>query len=231
MKGYAYGFQGGDVLELGARTLGAYAEVGVLRGMQVQVELPYVWSSNQWEGSAVTIQTSGIGSSRFGIGARPPKVNAPISLHVFGRFPPPGEMPVTALQPQLGEPQVDIDVVGAAGLSAPMGKHRMWALAEPGWRHRTTWTPWTERAAVDGDDFFYRAQLGSTPRWGDRDLGWVEVHANGSAGTRSWHQVGGGIAIAVTGGLHAEVGADATYAAGPGSVTGWAWTAGISHKR
>jgi hypothetical protein len=232
-KIYSAGFSGGNAYELDTTSLGLYTEVGVLKGLQVQVEVPYVWSKSGLEDASFKYATDGVGPLRAGIGVRPPGVKIPVSLSVFGRFPMSSQVTALPLLPQLGEPQVDVEVVGAGGGSAPLGTQRMWGSAEVGWRHRTEWTPWPDTEAVDGDEMLYRGQLGLLPVARGRQLGWVELHLAGAAGhqLRSLHQWGGSIAIAITKGLHAEIGGDHTYAGGPATITGFGWNAGISHVR
>jgi hypothetical protein len=226
-------FDGGDAYELATTSLGLYTEVGLLKGLQVQAEVPYVWAKSGLEESTLRFETNGVGPLRVGVGVRPPGMTIPVSLSVFGRFPMSSHVSAVPLQPQLGEPQVDLEVIGAGGGSVPVGPHSFWASGEGGWRHRTEWTPWPDTDAVQGDEMTYRAQAGLQPKAGDRTLGWVELHGAGAIGqaNRAWHQWGGSVSVAVAAGLHAEIGVDHTYAGGPATLTGLGWSAGISHVR
>ena len=87
VKAYTARFEGGNAYELEATSLGLYTEIGVLKGLQVQVEVPYVWSAGGFEDQSFKLATDGVGPLRAGIGIRPPGVKIPVSLSVFGRFP------------------------------------------------------------------------------------------------------------------------------------------------
>jgi hypothetical protein len=231
VKLYGARFEGGSAVELETTSVGMYSEVGIVRGLQLQAEMPYISARSRMEGSSLTWGRDAFGPARVGFGVRPPGLHVPVSLHVLGRFPTSSSVSAAPLQPQLGEPQVDLEVIGAGGGSAPIGSQWTWALAEAGWRHRTDWAPWPDTEPVDGDDLLYRAQLGLLPVVESRALGWVELHAAGAFGNaeRSTHQWGGSVAVAVAHGLHVELGGDHTYAGG--TVHGVSLNAGLSHVR
>lgn len=231
LKVYGARFAGGRSVELRTQSLGMYSEVGLVRGVQLQAELAYISATSGLEDSALRLGRDAFGPARVGFGVKPPGVRVPVSLHVLGRFPLSSSVSAAPLQPQLGEPQVDLEVIGAGGGSVPIGSQWTWGLAELGWRHRTGWTPWPDTEPVQGDDLLYRTQIGLSPQVASRKVGWVELHAAGAFGDpdRSTHQRGGSVAAAIAHGLQVEVGGDHTYEGG--AVHGVSVNAGLSHVR
>ena len=125
----------------------------------------------------------------------------------------------------------------STGTGIALGPVRGWASGELGYRHRTEWwmgdSSAPERELADG--LLWMAQLGWSPRWGERELGWLFLQADGVTSsaddlvTRRLVQVGGGLGARVWSGLALELGlAEVVWAeaAAPGRSlsAGASWT-------
>jgi hypothetical protein len=218
-----------QALEYRAHTLGLYGEVGVTRGVQVVGSLPFSWVHNRFSGSSLRYRDAGWGQGQLGLGVRPPRVELPMSLHVVSRLPLYG--PPAALDPAMGNGQVDVDTIGAIGASPRVGATRLWTSAELGVRVRTGWVPREDPAPADPrDGGLYRLQLGILPEAGSRDLGWASLEAAGEVGARATQQVACSVATRVGAGLNIELGASWLWAARE-DTTGWGASFGLSHIR
>lgn len=201
-----------------------YGERGLLPHTELLFELPYVSCSNRFGDSALSYRTQGFGTARAGLGFSPAR-SLPLALHALVRLPlaaPEG----TPLHPPLSDSQIDLDLLLSVGGSLPIRSHRAWGIAELGIRDRTDLRP-VAGIGYPGAEILYRGQLGLLPS----DLGWLQVEALGQEdlrGGRALHRLGGGLAVRLARGLHAEVGSYRTYAA-RGALPGWAMSVGLSH--
>jgi hypothetical protein len=215
------------------RAASVYAEVGLVRRLQLVAELPWITASNRFPGSALAWTSSGLGSLRAGFGLAPwPGV--PVSASAIGRFPLHGHPSALGFAPPLGEEQVDVDLVLAAGASPPLGAQRAWGLLEVGWRERTRLTFARGPRVADFDDAaLLRAQLGLVPVLAGRDLGWLFAEADAVVGVgdpRRAVTLGIGAAGNLRRGVRLELGGGQVIDARQESL-GWRWSLGLSHQR
>jgi hypothetical protein len=221
LKGSFSSFRTPDqALSYRAWSASAYGEVGVVRHLQATFSLPYTAAANQISGSTLSYRDAGVGPVLVGVVAG---ADVPVSLGVYGRFPTYGAP--GALDPALGNGQVDVDAIAAIGAS----RSRLWVLAETGARLRTGWTP-SDAPEDPREGMVYRAQVGWLPHVQGRDLGWVAVEAAGEAVGRVNDQLGATAAGTVAGGWNLEAGATWIVRA-PEDNEGWGWSLGISHRR
>lgn len=226
----APGVETSDLEYLGL-TSSVYAEAGIAEGVQLVASVPWVSGRNLDTATGWAHRTSGFGDLRAGIGLDVPKLELPASLSVIARVPLYDQSELEELSPQIGDENVDLDAIAAVGGALPAGDHWIWLAAETGLRWRTGLSP--SGADLDLDPGLpYRVQVGLAPRWG----GWISVQGSGlvnlgsGADSKSWHQLGAGVAAPLVRGLHAEVGGARTYAAELSSL-GWSAEAGLSWKR
>ncbi|MEQ1571144.1 MAG: hypothetical protein ABMA64_36275 [Myxococcota bacterium] len=215
-----------------ATTASVYSELGLAPGLQLVVDAPWSWATNQFDGSTLVYRADGPGSLRAGLGYG--STRAPVSAHVLARVPLFANGAPETFAPALGEEQVDVDVVLSAGASAPAGESRLWGAADVGGRVRTGLVLASEPVVVDGGDALTgRLQLGVSPTWHGQAFGWAFVEAAGFTGVGSARRsatVSAGAAIPLGSGLHVELG---------GTVTPWAhldargsgFGLGLSHQR
>lgn len=209
-----------------------YAEAGVASGVQMLVSLPWVSGRNLDRDSGWLYRTSGLGDARVGVGLDVPKLDLPASVSLVARVPLYDQSGLDALQPQLGDENVDLDALASIGGSVPVGEHALWLAGETGFRWRSGWAPSGASTLELDNGIPYLAQVGLAPRWG----GWLSAQASGlvnlgqSPDSKSHHGVGLGLAVPVANGLHVELGGARTYAANVSSL-GWSADAGLSFKR
>jgi hypothetical protein len=214
-----------------------YGEVGVAPGVQVHATVPYLWATNQGRETGWTYRQRGMGDGIFGVDVDIPRLEIPASVFVQARLPlyadgdrPPG-------YPAMGDPQVDVDVQANVGHSHALGEQWVWGIAEGGFRYRTRWTYAGNVAPYDYvNGLPYRVQVGWSPFFRDRGLGWVSADLSGivnlaaSDTTAQWHQVNLGLAVALDTHVFVELGYQNVYRA-QASSQGSGWSLGLSHRR
>lgn len=195
-----------------------YGEVGLLEGLQLVFNTPFVGSRNivddvsyinRWGGDV----NAGLELGRsFG--------STPVSLQVLGKIPTYDNADLSeygnaaALFPAIGDGQVDLTALAAVGRGWSVGGIQGWVSTEVGYRHRTEWwlgdSSQPDRELVDGIP--WTAQLGYSPKIKDRSLGWTFVSLGGINNftaddvTTQFIQASVGGGFNIVGNLFAEIG-------------------------
>lgn len=205
-------------------------QAGLFPGGQLELSAP--WVAGRTEDGLQEYRSSGPGDLRVGLGLDLPRIEWPASLTLAARVPLYEQSAVPAGYPLLGDENVDLDLLVSLGHSLALGPGWAWAAAEVGWRQRLGWAPSGHRSPLDlVGGLPYRLQVG----WGPQ-RGWGQLTASGhlnavaSDDSRTWHQLGAGVALPLPRGLHLELGGGWVYAA-HASSRGWSLEAGLSYKR
>lgn len=219
-----------------------YAEVGLPGPLQAVVNLPFIGSRNTL-GETVYVNRA-FGDADVGLAAGHTFGSWPVSLTLSAKLPLYDNAELGAYGylagrfPAIGDGQVDLQAMAAVGRGFAIGSFRGWGAVEAGYRHRTEWwlgdSSAPDRALLDGIP--WRAQLGWSPQWRDRELGWVSLEGSGlqglahNASTKEWAQVGGGLGARLAQGLALEAGG-AWLPWARSSSTGWSVSGGVSWQR
>ncbi|MEL6345440.1 MAG: hypothetical protein AAFV53_20195 [Myxococcota bacterium] len=195
-----------------------YGEVGVAPKTQVVFNAPFVGSRNIIGDTAYINRWGGDLNAGFEVGDTFGKI--PASFQVLGKFPLYDNADLNqygdAAQrfPAIGDGQVDVTALLALGSGWSLGNVRGWFAGEVGYRHRTEWwlgdSNMPDREYLDGIPWM--AQLGYSPRIGDRDMGWAFVSLNGinnfetDTVSQQFIQANAGVALMIAGGVAAELG-------------------------
>mgnify|MGYP006936367764 FL=1 len=216
-----------------------YGEVGLAKWAHAVVLLPF--SSGQNRVDDVVFVNRGFGDGLLGVVLGAPVGPVPVSLTLRSKLPLYDNAELLRYGdagqrfPALGDGQVDLDAVVSAGSGISLGPVRGWVMGELGYRHRTEW--WMgdgsspDRQLADG--MLWTAQLGWSPRWRDRDLGWLFVQGDGvgsmvdDAVTRRLVQLSSGVGVKVWKGLAVELGGSSVVWA-EAAAPGWGLSAGAS---
>ena len=199
-------------------TSSLYGEVGVANKLQAVFSVPFVGSRNIIDD--VFYINRDFGDVLAGLEYGTSLGSTPVSLQVLGKVPLYDNNDLNqyagaaTLFPAIGDGQVDVTALLAAGRGWSLGKVQGWVLGEVGYRHRTEWwigdTSAPDRDLLDGIP--WTAQLGYSPRIGDRDLGWTFIGLSGVNNfttddvTRQFIQASIGGGFRVIGPVHVEIG-------------------------
>lgn len=217
-----------------------YAEIGLVEHLQAVVLLPAVAARNDF-GEARTTQR-GLGDAQVGLalgeelGGR-----LPVALLLSAKLPLYDNADLLAYGPSgsrfpaLGDGQVDLTALVSAGSSLRLGPLPGWAALEAGYRHRSAWwmgdSSLPDRVLVDGIP--WGVELGVSPRWLERELGWLQLRASGlfnlgpSDNTRAWAELSAGLGLRLARGLSFEMGAGSMFW-GQNTALGHRLDAGLS---
>ncbi len=219
-----------------------YAEVGVIKYLQLDLQLPFVVSTNRW-GETPYINRDG-GDMEIGVTTGGKLGDAPVALQLTSKLPLYDNAELLqygssgALFPALGDGQVDLTAMLHAGGGLSLGKQGGWVAAGLGYRHRTEWwmgdSSEPDRELVDCVP--WRAQVGWTPRLKGKDLGWWSLEGSGNHNvsededSKESVQISSGIGWRFTRALALEIGGGVIPWARASSTgrTGWA---GVSWSR
>ncbi|MCB9764146.1 MAG: hypothetical protein H6739_30525 [Alphaproteobacteria bacterium] len=231
-----------DVAGLRYRGLGpaGYLELGVAPHVQVVAQAPFVFAANTEPDTGWRWRSRGFGDPRVGVGVGGRLRGVPLSLHLIARVPATASPPPPGA-PALGDPQVDLSLIGAVGGGWSWRGHTGWALAEAGYLRRTDWS----FGPLPGDyvdGLPCHLQVGWTPTREERRLGWVGVDATGqlNLGQSDWSRqaqtVGLFGAVDLGRGLAVEASWSWTWAAvaasrGHGASLGVSWTGSVNPTR
>ncbi len=217
-----------DVDYLGLTTA-LYAEVGLAKGVQVQLYLPHVVARNAYTASGDRYLTFGGGDARVGAQYSPP-LPFPAAVRLDVKVPlydvtEPGGLEGD-LFPARGDGQVDVDGWLSAGGSAG----DLFGFGELGWRHRTAAYPGGDAGLDFADSALAYGQLGY------KLGGWFIVALNAQAvvpveddgRTKGYATAGPSVYAPVGGGLAVEGYADATLWAQAAS-RGYSVILGVSY--
>ena len=227
--------EGADGLEYTGQLATLYAEVGLPKGLQVVVSSAYARGQNFDPVTGWIYNSRGPGDLGLGLVWDVPVLDAPASLAINARIPLYDDGVGPSHHPALGDPQVDVDAVAAAGQAVPVGNHWVWFVEELGFRWRTLLIPARHLEPIRSNGVTYHLQVGLAPSVGDRSLGWVNVDVNGVYNpiddglAQGFHQWSAGLAGTVWQGLNLEVGFTHIYRATNAS-TGWGVNAGVSWR-
>ncbi len=195
-----------------------YAEVGVLPGLQIVTNVPFVGARNDI--NDVIYVNRQFGDIDVGVEGGTRLGQVPVSLQLLAKVPgyDTGDLNQYGLVaqrfPAMGDGQVDLTAMGAVGGGLNIGGFSGWVSGEAGYRHRTEWwlgdSSKPDRVLVDGVP--WRAQVGWAPTFGDWKAGWLGVDASGIQNfakdevTKQWTQVSASFGARVVGSLHLEAG-------------------------
>ncbi|MFT5683919.1 MAG: hypothetical protein ACI8RZ_004851 [Myxococcota bacterium] len=195
-----------------------YGEVGVLKGLQVVFNAPFVGSRNVVDDVSYINRWGGDLSAGLEYGRS--VGSTPVSLQVLGKVPLYDNNDLNTygtaatLFPAIGDGQVDVTALGAVGRGWSVGSVRGWVSGEAGYRYRSEqWigdSSEPDRELVDGIP--WNAQLGYSPTIKDRELGWMFASLGGINNlttddvTKQFIQASVGGGFNIVGSLFAEVG-------------------------
>lgn len=216
-----------------------YAEVGVLPGLQLVTNLPFVGARN--EINEVIYVNRQFGDIDVGLEGGATLGEVPVSLQLLAKIPgyDTAELSQYGLVaerfPAMGDGQVDLTAMAAVGRGLSLGGFSGWVAGVVGYRHRTeAWlgdSSRPDRELVDGIP--WQAQLGWSPTIADRSAGWLSLDASGIQNlvrdevTKQWTQVGASLGAKVAGPLHLEAGFS-TMVSARNSSKGSSVSAGVS---
>ena len=219
-----------------------YGEVGVLPKVQAVLNVPFVGARNV-VGDLVYVNRQ-LGDADFGLEAGHTFGALPVSLQVLTKVPlyDTGDLVqyglVAGRFPAMGDGQVDLTTTAAVGRGLKVGGFEGWAAGELGYRHRTeVWlgdSTEPDRELVDG--ITWHTQLGGSPRFGDRDAGWLSLDASGIQNlevdevTKQYTQAGASVGIKTIEGLAVELGFSQMLSARASSL-GSSVSGGVSWTR
>ena len=212
-----------------------YAEVGLPAGLQAVVQTAYAWGRNTDPATGWVYNSRGPAELALGLVWDVPWLDAPASLALTTRVPLHDGGAVPTLHPALGEPQVDLEGVAAAGQAVPVGPHWLWFAQEAGFRWRTPVIPTGRSEPSRANALTYRLQAGLAPSAGARSLGWLQIGVDGvwspSADplANTHHAWTAGLAGTLWRGLNLEASVQHIYWAQNAS-TGWGMAAGVSWR-
>jgi hypothetical protein len=154
----------------GARYLGAttsaYGEIGIYRGLQLQLHLPYTYSQNRFDagGSVRGAVNVGGGDATFAVQATPISLPFPWAVRAEIKVPfyQVGGVtgPNAASFPALGDGQLDFTFLLSAGLGLSVVP--LYFFAEVGYRHRTEVFVGAGNGNRFADGIVINAQVGYT---------------------------------------------------------------------
>lgn len=226
---------GADGLEYTGQLASLYAEVGLPKGLQAVVSTAYARGQNFDPVTGRVYKSRGLGDLGVGLVWDVPVLEAPASLAMTTRIPLYDDGVGSGSHPPLGDPQVDVDLVAAAGQAVPLGNHWVWFVEEVGFKWRTLLIPARHLEPIRANGLTYHLQVGLAPNLGDRSLGWVNLDVNGVYNpiddglAEGHHQWSAGLAGSIWQGLNLEAGFTHIYRATHAS-TGWGVNAGVSWR-
>lgn len=196
-----------------------YAEVGLIDHLQLVTSLPFVASRNTIGG--VGYINRDFGDAVIGLatgtelgGKVPASLTLSSKLPLYDSAELQAYDDIGANFPALGDGQVDFTALAAVGTGLSLGAFRGWTAAELGYTTRTEiWmgdSSKPNRSYVDGVP--WHAQLGWSPKAGDRELGWVTLDASGinnlaqDTATGQYIQLMAGLGAKIAGGVALEAG-------------------------
>ena len=216
-----------------------YAEVGLVKGLQLVTNLPFVGSRN--EINDVIYVNRQFGDVGIGLEGGTALGSVPVSLQLMAKLPAydTGDLTQYGLVgsrfPAIGDGQVDLTALAAVGRGIKVGGFTGWASSELGYRHRTeAWlgdSTKPDRQLSDGIP--WSAQLGWSPTFGEWSAGWLSLDASGIQNlvkdevTKQWTQVGSSAGVRVKGPMHVELGYT-TMVSARNSARGSSVSAGVS---
>ncbi len=219
-----------------------YGEVGIVKPLQLVLNLPFVASRNV-DGDVIYANRA-LGDAELGLSAGHEFGAWPVSLTVKSKLPLYDNNDLSAYGslgerfPAIGDGQVDLTALVAVGRGLRVGRLEGWTALEAGYQFRSEW--WLGDSSRPDrqllDSLPWHAQLGWSPRSGERSLGWLAVDVMGvqplgsNAFTKQWVQAGVGGGLRIVDGLAVELGASATPIASASSK-GWSLSTGVSWQR
>lgn len=219
-----------------------YGEIGVFRPLQVVVNLPFVASRNV-DGDVVYANRA-LGDAEIGLAAGHSFGTLPVSVTLKGKLPMYDNHDLAAYGylgdrfPVIGDGQVDLTALVAAGHGLRVAGLQGWTAVELGYQVRSEWwmgdSGHPDRQILDSIP--WHLQLGWSPRRSDRSLGWLATDLSGvqplgrNDVTKQWVQAGFGGGLFVVEAVALELGASVTPIA-HASSRGWSLSAGVSWHR
>ena len=180
--------------------------------------------------------TAGVADAIVGVerGALLGGGEVPVSMRLATKLPLYDQSELEEGYPTLGDGQLDLQAGVSAGHGWSLGSVRGWGSTALGYTYRSVWGFGPGPIPFYGNGLTYHAQIGLNPRWGGREIGWLNADASGLASrddgwTKSFHQASLGGALRLSETVALEGSYTRVYAA-VAMGTAHAISLGLSHS-